>query len=141
MPPPSTTVVSTAGPSILATATPLPKNAWYWPCRSSGASPKPISKQPAASHSSAITCKTAATSRNAHHDGLSANTAQAANMISPARRTAAAASCTPLTRRATRTWQSSTPPVLISSSTETTQVGASVRAAIHSGTTTLSSGM
>ncbi|GAA3120952.1 hypothetical protein GCM10020001_046540 [Nonomuraea salmonea] len=124
-----------------ATATPVPKNAWYWPCRSSGASPKPISQEPAASHSSATSCRTAATSRNAHHDGLSANTAQAANIVSPARRTAPDASRSPLTRRATLTWQSSTPPVLISSRTETTQVGASVRAAIHSGTTTLSSGM
>ncbi|GAA2869380.1 hypothetical protein GCM10020220_068450 [Nonomuraea rubra] len=133
--------MSTTGPSILATATPVPKKAWYCPCRSSGASVNPISQPPEASSISPATSKAAATSRNTHPYGLSANTAQASNISSPARRIAAEASRSPFTRLATRTWKSTTPPVLISSRTETTQVGAPVREATHSGTTTLSSGM
>ncbi|MFD3790578.1 hypothetical protein [Streptomyces cyaneofuscatus] len=40
-------MVSSSGPSILATGTPAPKNPWYWPCRPAGARPELICHAPA----------------------------------------------------------------------------------------------
>ncbi len=146
-PPPITSVVSSSGPSIRAIETPVPKKPWYWPCWPAGARSKLISHDPDACIISPATWIPAPASRitPAAQAGVSAavraNTAQAANITRPACRTSREALASPFTRRATRTWNSTTLIVLIISSAETIQRGASVRLTIHSGSTRLSSGM
>ncbi len=62
-------------------------------------------------------------------------------MIQPDRRTARVADASPVIPRAVRTWKAITAPVLSTNSAETSQVGASVRSAIHSGSPRLSNGI
>ncbi|MGX1475913.1 UNVERIFIED_CONTAM: mRNA-degrading endonuclease toxin of MazEF toxin-antitoxin module [Streptomyces canus] len=146
MPHSTSSVVSTSGPSVRATVTPVPKNPWYSPTRSAGARSKESCQDPADCPISATTCSTAPTTRapTATHGEApadSANTAQAASMTHPDRRTARVADASPVTPRAIRTWNTITAPVLSTNSAETSQVGAAVRSAIHSGIPRLSNGI
>ncbi|MFJ9471542.1 hypothetical protein [Streptomyces caniferus] len=137
--------MSSSGPRVRATGTPVPKKPWYWPTWCAGARTKLICHEPADCCISAMTCSTAPTTSavpaaQAEPAADEAKAAHEASMIGHERRTARAAVRSPLTPAAILTWNAITPRVLRTNSTETTQLGASVRETIHSGTVRLSSG-
>lgn len=146
VPHPTRSEVSTSGPSVRATVTPVPKKPWYSPTRPAGARSNDSCQEPADCPISATTWSTAPTTSapaatHGEAPADSANTAHAPSMTQPERRTARVADASPVTPRAVRTWNSITAPVLSTNSADTSQVGAVVRSAIHSGSPRLSSGI